>query len=272
MSQVEEWEAIVKEDNLPSFEEKLRAISGGALDLEIRIENKFTSSYSTWDSWVDEMVTHEYTTSESFTPLHLASRSNAPKICKWLIDKGAKIDALVTSPEESHCLGVIHLAAVKGHLEIIKILVSVDENIVESILPNGWGALHYAVLNNQKEIIEYLFSLNHPACGANTRVNYSSSRTCAYRGQSSSYTIINNNTPLHFVTSADIAQLLIDHKADVHATAGESELTPLHTAYSGAVAAVLLAAGADPTKLSKTNETPLQYTYKEEVKQLLQNL
>ena len=238
---------------------------------DIKIKESFPESYSQWDSWLDEFVTREYTCDKYSTPFQVACQRNSLNIAKWLLESGASVEGTVECSEDKYKLTAAHLAASSGAVEIVKLLVGISKELFSVRTDSGWLPLHYAVLNDKIEVVNYLLTLNESYCTSDTRINFDKDFTCAHRGQSSSYKIVNNNTPLHFVRSTPMVELLIQNKANVNAVAGEYDLTPLHTAFSAEVAMALLKNGADPTIKSTRGETPIQYCYKDEIKTVLEN-
>jgi len=75
-------------------------------------------------------------------------------------------------------------------------------------------------------------------------------------------------TPLHFAGSREVAELLVDKGADVHAE-GRLNWTPLHTARSGEIATYLIRKGADVHAEAQRKLTPIHVARNAEVAEVL---
>ena len=134
----------------------------------------------------------------------------------------------------------LHDAAKEGDIRKIRRLLKsgTDVNLSED---TGWTALHWAVHNKHKDVVELLIS-----SGASVNVRSRDSRT-----------------PLHIAAEfgpRDIAELLIAAGADIEAVDSAHRATPLHwAAYVGqkAVAELLIAKGANIEAVNIYGDTPL---------------
>jgi len=135
----------------------------------------------------------------------------------------------------------LHYAAMNDHKEIAELLIAEGASV------NAWDGdglypLHYAALNNHKEIAALLI-----AEGADVNE----------MGGDRLY-------PLHYAAMNDhkeIAELLIAEGANVNAKGSYVEGTPLHSAADGhkEVAELLIAEGADVNMKDDLGFTPLDY-------------
>ena len=259
--------ACLASDDLPAFQQLLE----GQNVNEITIEDSFMESHYEYDSWLDETVCRQQSCKKYSTLFQAASEKNSVKIAKWLLEIGASVEGFVKSSVDSKKLTAAHLAASCGSLEIIELLAKNAKNLL-SVRTAVGGELpfHMAIIYQRIEVVKFLLSLNEPYCTANTRVNYVSNRSCSGYGHTLTYTMENDDTPLHLARDVKMVELLIEYKADVNAANTNYGFTPLHTASSAAIASILLKNGADPTIKSKSGETPLQRSYVAEVKELLQ--
>jgi hypothetical protein len=141
----------------------------------------------------------------------------------------------------------LHVAAISGNVEFIKLLLSYKAQI-EARDTAGYTPLGFAVLVNQLESVK---ALADAGAAINIRVGGKELDT----------------TPLHIAASKgylDILKILLDHGADVNVVAGwNRQWTPLQAAaYNGQaeVAEVLLAKGADiNARHAETGWTPLHF-------------
>lgn len=87
------------------------------------------------------------------TPLHIAAKRGLLDIAKFLLDKGADIDA----QENKFGRAPLHLAAAKGHLDIVKYLIEKGADV--DVYQGGWSystALHLAAQKGHLDIVKYL--------------------------------------------------------------------------------------------------------------------
>ena len=137
--------------------------------------------------------------------------------------------------------GEIHDAAAKGDLEIVKMLLKANPDLVNNKDKNGWTPLRSAAVMDHRDVAEFLLSSK---ADVNTRDN---------RG----------DTPLHTAAQfdyKDMAALLLAYKADVNAMDTNNGYTPLHRAAFGGhkdIAELLLTNKADVDAKDKRGETPL---------------
>ncbi len=131
------------------------------------------------------------------TPLHWACLKGQLDTVKWLIEKGANINARSDCiPGENAGIYPIHCAAESGSVEIVKLLLKKGAKI-DAKKSNGETPLVIAVDKGRQHLVEVLLE-----AGANVNL----------RGQSSI-------TPLHIAVTrnrVNIADRLIRSGADVH--------------------------------------------------------
>ncbi|XP_032228503.2 nuclear factor NF-kappa-B p105 subunit [Nematostella vectensis] len=184
------------------------------------------------------------------TPLHLATITKQSNIVRGLIASGASVDLVDRNGKTA-----LHLACERGDIdsvrEIIRPLSDKAYNPktreeISSILNtrnyDGFTALHVAVFSNSIDIVSALTNvgadINVPDCG--------SGKTALH------HAVETNNLRL-------VSYLLFQCNACVDAETFD-ECTPLHFAAGRgmeSMAALLLAAGADPTLPNRTGATPL---------------
>ena len=77
----------------------------------------------------------------------LGSRKWAYRSCSTLDFKRADVNA-----KTSYGWTALHLAAAKGHTEIVRLLIS-NKADVNAKTPDGWTALHWAAKNGHTEVV-----------------------------------------------------------------------------------------------------------------------
>jgi ankyrin repeat protein len=171
----------------------------------------------------------------NITPLHIASKKGYAHIAKFLISKGADINA----NKYWDGLTPLHCAASDDNLLIAKLLVSegADPNAASEI---DETPLHKASEKGNIEIVQFLIEN-----GANVNA-----------------TNKNGWLPIHFASFSGhsrVAEVLIDNGADVDSINKDGD-TPLHLASEwgrkGTVE-LLLSNGANKNTKNKDGETPL---------------
>lgn len=215
-----------------------------------------------------------------WTPLHFATRyNNNLKIFKYLIEKGADYHARTV-----HDFTILHLSVLNQNIEILKYILDehlyddIDFNNIDGISPlmlagvyapkyeflrllinkkasykksdnDGNTVLHYASVNNQLEIINYVIKkklykdineVNHDkqnalAIAVSNNNNINIIQTLKDNGCVTDSSDINGHTLLHRATINEnpnvIKYLLENHLyTDIDIKAGDIEATPLHVA------------------------------------------
>ncbi len=152
------------------------------------------------------------------TLLMLAARNGNGGLVRFLLDHRARVRG-----RNRHGDSALMLAALKGHLEIVKLLTGAGAEINHA----GWTPLSYAAFEGHTEIARFL--LNQGAAVAARAPNGATALMAAARNG-------------HLET----VKLLLNAKADPNAT-GDQGATALKWAVAaghGEIAAVLKAAGA----------------------------
>ena len=173
------------------------------------------------------------------TMLLYALEYESNRVAKSLIHKGASVDALNTRGQSP-----LHLVADKKTAELI-LEKGGDPNARDN---TGMTPLHYAADYNNLAVADLLAK-------ASDNVNAKGGR--------------DNNTPLHFSKSAEMAEILLKHGGDPNAQTSQGR-TPLHGVNNLKLVRVLILHGGNPNARDKSGRTPLDYaTTKEFVKSLL---
>ncbi|KAJ8667125.1 hypothetical protein QAD02_008787 [Eretmocerus hayati] len=169
-------------------------------------------------------------------PDHINSDHSKANIIKLLLSGGADADL----PFDESGKTVLHCASWKGFLKIVKILIEFNAN-VNAQTTNGFTALHYAIQNDHKEIVEILLK-----SGADL-----------YRTL-----VLDQNTPLHLAAIGsyrDIVENILNYDVNIDLK-NKDGMTALHLASQcGNLDAVetLLKYGSDINILDKNGNTPL---------------
>ena len=171
------------------------------------------------------------------TPLHLAINNGNKAVAKLLIDNGADLNtADVSSRNDKNGNTPLHLAAENGNIEVIKLLINsgADLNTADVSSRNAHGgksALEYAVLRQDSN-----------------KVSKAMFEDGIYDK--------NGNTPLHLVSNATDAEILIANGASV-SSRNKDNRTPLHNAANAAVAEAFIKYQADVNAVDRIGRTPL---------------
>ncbi|XP_022908721.1 putative ankyrin repeat protein RF_0381 [Onthophagus taurus] len=128
--------------------------------------------------------------SETFTPLHLATKYNRPQLVKYLLSKGANVNAFTERKETP-----LHIASKLGSVEIVRFLLKnrADVNVFDI---EEQSALHKAVINRHDEVAKMLIC-------AGTKLNHED----VYRKTVMLYVILND--------MMDVARDLVDYGAKI---------------------------------------------------------
>uniref|UniRef100_A0A0G4GLD4 Uncharacterized protein n=1 Tax=Chromera velia CCMP2878 TaxID=1169474 RepID=A0A0G4GLD4_9ALVE len=187
---------------------------------------------------------------EGFTALHRACYESRPDFVRFLVSKGAGVNA-----EDKLGRTPLTYAAYEGPPEVFEHLLSKGADLEKSVDNGGVTALHVAAAGNQKEIAEMI--LDRGMIDVDV----------------TSFALHNVETPLHFTAHCDescsvvrdsdaVAELLISRGADVNAR-DLDDRTLLHKAASyGCVKVLQLALdrGAEIDAVDDVGETPLMCT------------
>jgi ankyrin repeat protein len=92
------------------------------------------------------------------TALHLAAMNGHLEIVKLLLEHGADVNA---KTKEGYGYTALHSAASNGHLEIVKLLLEHGADVNAKTKYGGYTALHSATMNGHLEIVKLL--LEHGA-------------------------------------------------------------------------------------------------------------
>jgi ankyrin repeat protein len=184
----------------------------------------------------------------------LAKREDETMKTLWFL----AMPFVITLSNAAFC-GAIHDAAKGGDLEMLKVLVKHDPDLVFSKDDRGETPLHLAAEWSHKDVAEFLLANK---ADVNAKNN-------------------DGRTPLHLAADRgykEVAELLLKNGADVNAKAKNGE-TPLHLAALNApkekgkeLAELLLKNGADVNAKDNAGSTPLQMAvlgHREDVMDLL---
>lgn len=142
-----------------------------------------------------------------WTAFHYAAHNNLYKSVEFLInvDKSA-----VYLADKKHKRTAIHVAAYKGHMMVLEVLLKYMPDAWESADRNGQNILHISVMQNQKSVIEFILSND-------------TSGLASHRDS-------DGNTPLHLIGKFEIyfpfLQYIDEWNADWNA-ANNANFTPI---------------------------------------------
>ncbi|MBV0900128.1 MAG: ankyrin repeat domain-containing protein, partial [Wolbachia endosymbiont of Fragariocoptes setiger] len=158
---------------------------------------------------------------------------------KWLVDHESDLSVTGKGGE-----ALLHIAALKGYLEVVKYLVSKHVDIYAKD-NNGMTIMHYAALGGSIDVIKYLINKD-------IEIDTKSKE---------------GRTPLHSAASAGhlpAMEYLINQGADLNAT-NRDQVTTLHYAVEGnneEVIEYLLKKGFDINASTHRGKTPIHYAAK----------
>nr|XP_014277376.1 uncharacterized protein LOC106681543 [Halyomorpha halys]XP_014277377.1 uncharacterized protein LOC106681543 [Halyomorpha halys] len=169
--------------------------------------------------------------SYNLTPLQVAALNGRVSVVKFLSRHGADIDA-----RDSAGNTALYIASWNGDNEMAKTLIELGANLRLRIGKVGFTALHAAAWKGHTTTVQLLLQ-------GGTEPN---SRDNSYA------------TPLHWVTTLEVAKVLLNHRASVDARTVNKE-TPLHKAASlghADIVGELLQYGADINARTIDGKTP----------------
>jgi ankyrin repeat protein len=161
-------------------------------------------------------------------PLHLAARHGSATEATHLIDSGADVNALDFRLRST----ALHWAALKGHLDVVEVLLNKGGDI-QALDRNAHSLLHYAAQEGRREMVAYLLKQRLDP------------RATSKDG----------DTPLHCVgKGGDDVTFLAGKLPD---NAREKPMPSVASGDRAAIAAMLLAGGADIEARNRYGYTPL---------------
>eukprot|EP01098_Paradermamoeba_levis_P005158 TRINITY_DN2193_c0_g1_i1.p1 TRINITY_DN2193_c0_g1~~TRINITY_DN2193_c0_g1_i1.p1 ORF type:complete len:288 (+),score=50.01 TRINITY_DN2193_c0_g1_i1:270-1133(+) len=102
----------------------------------------------------------------SFTALHQACRSGDVKVLNFLTSSGAAL-----SPRGHNDVTPLHLAAGRGHLEVVKHLVHLGTDLAPITKEEGFSALHFAIKYGHYDVVKHLIDSGAPYVLSGSKVN-----------------------------------------------------------------------------------------------------
>ena len=168
------------------------------------------------------------------TPLHFAVMEGFVKITKALVVAGANPDL-----RDSNEASSLDLAASKGNVDVVDIMIESGEADVTACDNEGWTSLHHSAKGGHEAVTISLIR-----AGADPMARNSS-----------------DASPLDVAVGfgqKSVVQLLLDSGADVAEVDGQG-FTPLHLAECESIIDLLVHAGADVDAQTVYGSTPLMY-------------
>ncbi|KAB1280182.1 Histone-lysine N-methyltransferase EHMT1 [Camelus dromedarius] len=173
------------------------------------------------------------------TPLMEAAENNHLDAVKYLIKAGALADPKeMLDAEGSTCL---HLAAKKGHYEVVQYLLSNGQMDVNCQDDGGWTPMIWATEYKHVDLVKLLLSK-----GSDINIRDNEENICLHWAA--------------FSGCVDIAEILLAARCDLHAVNIHGD-SPLHIAAREdryACVVLFLSRDSDVTLKNKEGETPLQ--------------
>ncbi|MCP4259034.1 MAG: hypothetical protein GY774_16235 [Planctomycetes bacterium] len=227
-----------------------------------------------------------------YTPLHYAARNGQKQKVELLISKGADVNT-----KDRWDGTALYIAASQGHKHIVELLIDsgADLNTKREANPKGDTPLHSAAEAGHNDIVELLINrgvdINTKNSTEQTPIEVAFQRKrkdvvallskkgasvstihlAAYTGEPAKVKSFieesvsvnakdsDGYTPLHYVTTVNVAEFLISNGANIHAESKTGE-TPLHTAAKAGcidVVELLIDNAANINTRDQRNYTPV---------------
>jgi len=200
------------------------------------------------------------------TPLRYAVNGNQLDVAEYLLEKGAEVN----KKDKNHYRTSLHVAAMKGYLNMCKLLVSQGASIDALDLFNN-TPLCFALSRKQSEVARYLLDI-----GANPSVLHAPARDGDLRvcqkllanGATIDALDSQNRTALWYAVKSgesSSTKYLLDNGANPNVRGGHLQNTILHAAVEENdlnMCQILVAMGANIDALDLQNGTPLMYAVK----------
>ena len=181
-----------------------------------------------------ELLTDEY---DKMTPLQIAAANGHKEIVQHLLDEKVNTDAFTTKGKTA-----LHLAAEKGHVSPLIMLIKAGSNINMLIKDNsGNTAFHWAAMTGNTHVVECLIEYD-----CNTRMSNANGETALHLAASEGHDVI--------------VKLLVKTKVSVIAATKVNKLHALHLAAKAGhrpVVKTLLEAKANIESRTLERETAL---------------
>ncbi len=148
-----------------------------------------------------------------YLPIHWAAENGHHKVVQCLINHG--VDIHMRLGEMQYHL--IHIASKKGQLEVVKILLNQNPDLLNITDGNGQTPLLWAAVNNHEDLVDYLATAGADLTIATNDPN----NEC------------HGYLPIHWAAENGhhkVVQCLINHGADIHMRLGEMQYHLIHIA------------------------------------------
>ena len=172
-----------------------------------------------------------------FSAVHSASKNGHTEAVRILLEHGADVSKVYFSVGSP-----LTTAARNGHLEIVQMLLKNGGGLNKGGI-SGWISLHHVVAGGHLDVVECLLQKG---------------------GNILAKTNLEGKSVLHMATHLEMARLLVEQGADIHARGYDRSCTPLHVAAGlgqSDIVDYLLNQGADINKPNCYGKTALNYAF-----------
>ncbi|CAD8132274.1 unnamed protein product [Paramecium pentaurelia] len=217
----------------------------------------------------------QISSNKGYYPIHVAALNNQAMAVQLLIEKGvANQESFIDFQDNQNCTPM-HLAAKKGHDQVVKVLFESGANIY-SVDKRDWTPLHYASFYQNRNVVHLL-----------SRYDADEDRYCAMRtskGQTADQMTTDSEVKFAFKTlwsaardgDLDTVRKLVTLNHPINEQSYGNKFTPLILATRGShflIVKYLLSENADKTLKDKYGNSALDYAEKQanqKIKELLQ--